>query len=93
MMADVIEAKSRSMKDYSHEAISKMVNSTINEIVSEGELNDTSLSFRDVTEIREVFITRLESIYHPRISYPEDKSKKAEKETPAEDETSLEAES
>lgn len=93
MMADVIEAKSRSMKDYSHEAISKMVNSTINEIVSEGELNDTSLSFRDVTEIREVFITRLESIYHPRISYPEDKSKKAENETPAEDETSLEAES
>ena len=93
MMADVIEAKSRSMKDYSHEAISKMVNSTINEIVSEGELNDTSLSFRDVTEIREVFITRLESIYHPRISYPEDKSKKAEKETPAEDETSHEAES
>lgn len=92
MMADVIEAKSRSMKDYSHEAISKMVNSTIDEIVAEGQLNDTSLSFRDVSEIREVFITRLESIYHPRISYPEDKSKKEEPE-PAEEETSLEAES
>lgn len=93
MLADVIEAKSRSMKDYSHEAISKMVNSTIDEIIADGQLNDTSLSFRDVSEIREVFISRLESIYHPRISYPEDKSKKKEKTTPEDDETSLEAES
>lgn len=93
MLADVIEAKSRSMKDYSHEAISKMVNSTIDEIIADGQLNDTSLSFRDVSEIREVFISRLESIYHPRISYPEDKSKKKEKATPEDDETSLEAES
>lgn len=92
MMADVIEAKSRSMKDYSHEAISKMVNSTIDEIVAEGQLNDTSLSFRDVSEIREVFITRLESIYHPRISYPEDKSKEKGQEPQVEEESTLEPE-
>lgn len=92
MMADVIEAKSRSMKDYSHEAISKMVNSTIDEIVADGQLNDTSLSFRDVSEIREVFITRLESIYHPRISYPEDKSKEKGQEPQVEEESTLEPE-
>ncbi|MEG1573776.1 MAG: HDIG domain-containing protein [Bacteroidales bacterium] len=71
MLADVIEAKSRSMTDYSHDAISKMVNETVDEIVADGQLNNTSLSFRDVSEIREVFIERLKSIYHPRISYPE----------------------
>lgn len=74
MLSDVIEAKSRTLTDYSHEAISRMVNSTVDEIVADGQLNNTSLSFRDVSEIREVFIERLKSIYHPRISYPESKN-------------------
>ncbi len=73
MMADIIEAKSRSLKDFSHETLSKIVNGTIDDIIAEGELSDTPLTFRDVTEIRKVLIKRLEAIYHPRISYPESK--------------------
>ncbi|MBR5323309.1 MAG: HDIG domain-containing protein [Muribaculaceae bacterium] len=73
MIADIIEAKSRSLKDFSHEALSKIVNSTIDDIIAEGELSDTPLTFRDVTEIRKVLIKRLEAMYHPRISYPESK--------------------
>ena len=73
MIADIIEAKSRSLKDFSEETLSKVVNSTIDEIIAEGELSETPLTFRDVTEIRRVLINRLKAIYHPRISYPESK--------------------
>lgn len=71
MMADIIEAKSRSLKEFSHETLSNIVNGTIDEIIAEGQLANTPLTFRDVTEIRKVLIERLEAIYHPRISYPE----------------------
>ena len=73
MIADIIEAKSRSLKDFSQESLSRIVNGTIDDIVAEGQLSDTPLTFRDVTEIRKVLIGRLEAIYHPRISYPEAK--------------------
>ena len=73
MIADIVEAKSRSLKDFSQESLSRIVNGTIDDIVAEGQLSDTPLTFRDVTEIRKVLIGRLEAIYHPRISYPEAK--------------------
>lgn len=73
MIADIIEAKSRSLKDFSAENLSKIVNSTIDDIIAEKGLSETPLTFRDVTEIRKVLIKRLEAIYHPRISYPEGK--------------------
>lgn len=74
MIADILEAKSRSVKDYSEETLSHIVNSTINEIIAEGELDNTPLTFSDITEIRKVFIDRLKAIYHPRISYPKAKN-------------------
>ena len=73
MIADIIEAKSRSLKDFSGDTLTKIVNSTIDEIIAEGELSETPLTFRDVTEIRKALINRLQAIYHPRISYPESK--------------------
>lgn len=73
MIADIVEAKSRSLKDFSQESLSRIVNGTIDDIIAEGQLSDTPLTFRDVTEIRKVLIGRLEAIFHPRISYPEAK--------------------
>ncbi|MBR4962306.1 MAG: HDIG domain-containing protein [Muribaculaceae bacterium] len=73
MIADIIEANSRSLKDFSGDTLTKIVNSTIDEIIAEGELSETPLTFRDVTEIRKALINRLQAIYHPRISYPESK--------------------
>lgn len=72
MLADIIEAKSRSMSNHSHDSITEMVNETIDEVIADGSLDDTALSFRNVSAIRKVFIERLKSIYHPRISYPKD---------------------
>ncbi|MBO5720619.1 MAG: HDIG domain-containing protein [Bacteroidales bacterium] len=73
MIADIVEAKSRSLKEYSIETLSKIVNNTIDDIIADGELSETPLTFRNVSEIRSVLIKRLEAIYHPRISYPEEK--------------------
>lgn len=70
MMADVIEACSRSLPAYTEEAISEMVDKMINQMIQEGEFADTPLSFKDVEDIREVFKAKLATIYHQRIQYP-----------------------
>ncbi|MDE6116700.1 MAG: HDIG domain-containing protein [Duncaniella sp.] len=71
MMADAVEAASRSMTDHSPEAISALVNKIIDGQIAEGLHNDSPISFRDVQAIKEVFAQRLRTMYHSRISYPE----------------------
>lgn len=73
MMADAVEAASRSMTDHSPEAIASLVNRIIDTQVNEGLHNDSLLSFRDVKLIKETFASRLRTMYHSRISYPESK--------------------
>ncbi len=73
MMADAVEAASRSLTNYSPEAISGLVNKIIDTQVAEGLHNDSPLAFRDVKTIKESFIQRLQTIYHSRIAYPEKK--------------------
>lgn len=72
MMADAVEAASRSLKDYSTEAITTLVNNIIDKQIAEGFHNESTLSFRDVAEIKDTFIRRLLTIYHSRIAYPAD---------------------
>lgn len=71
MMADAVEAASRSLKDYSPENIRELVNRIIDGQISEGLHNDSSLSFRDVSIIKDAFSRRLMTIYHSRIAYPD----------------------
>lgn len=71
MMADAVEAASRSLKDHTPEAISGLVNKIIDQQIAEGLHNESPLSFRDVNAIKNVFASRLRSLYHSRISYPE----------------------
>ncbi len=73
MMADAIEASSRSLKDHTPEAISALVNRIIDTQIAEGLHNDSPLSFRDIRDIKDVFISRLRTMYHSRISYPDAK--------------------
>lgn len=70
MMADAVEAASRSLKEYNRESISRLVNNIIDTQISEGLLKETPLSFRDVETIKETFIDKLMTIYHTRIAYP-----------------------
>ena len=70
MMADAIEARSRSLSDFSEQAISKAVNQMIDAQIADGQFSDTPLSFRDVDIIRQIFVTRLTAMNHHRIAYP-----------------------
>lgn len=71
MMADATEAASRSLKEYNDETISNLVNKIIDGQIAQGLMKDSPLSFRDVEVVKKVFISRLRTMYHTRISYPE----------------------
>ena len=71
MMADSVEAASRSLPEYTEESISNLVNKIIDNQVEEGYFTDCPITFRDISTTKQVLINRLKSIYHTRISYPE----------------------
>lgn len=71
MMADAVEAASRSLSEYTEESISSLVNRLIDGQVSDGFFHDCPITFHDVQTAKEVLIERLKSIYHTRIAYPE----------------------
>lgn len=70
MLADCVEAASRSIKEYTQENISELVNHIIDNVLKEKLLDNTPLTFKDITDIKEVFIDKLRTIYHSRIEYP-----------------------
>ncbi len=70
MMADTVEAASRSLENYSKESISELVERLINAQVEEGQFEDADITFKDIKKVKEVFKDRLNIIYHARIAYP-----------------------
>lgn len=75
MMADAVEASSRSLTEYNEASISGLVNRMIDTQLNDGLFRNTPLTFKDVEIIKEVFIDKLMTIYHTRIAYPELKEK------------------
>ncbi|MDO4171651.1 MAG: HDIG domain-containing protein [Prevotellaceae bacterium] len=71
MMADSVEAASRSLPEYTEESISNLVNRIIDSQVAEGFFQECPITFRDIATAKRVLIERLKSIYHTRIQYPE----------------------
>ena len=88
MMADAVEAASRSLKEYTPEAINNLVDKIIDTQISDGLLKEAPISFRDVETIKKAFKSRLSTIYHSRVQYPEmsknTASAEAEKKEPME---------
>lgn len=74
MMADAVEASSRSLKNYSDEEIDKLVERIINDQTEQGQFNNAPITLKEISEIKSVFKQRLKIIYHTRISYPEIKA-------------------
>ncbi len=75
MMADAVEAASRSLKEHTEEGITDLVNRIIDGQIADKLLKNAPLTFRDVETIKKVFIEKLKIIYHTRISYPDLKKK------------------
>jgi len=70
MLADAVEASSRTLKDPTVSRIRSLVNSFIQERLNDGELNECPLTIRDLNLIRESFVSHLTGIFHSRIEYP-----------------------
>jgi putative nucleotidyltransferase with HDIG domain len=71
MMADAVEATSRSLPQYTDDSISIMVEKIIDAQIHEGFFKECPLTFKDISTIKTVFKEKLKTIYHTRISYPE----------------------
>lgn len=71
LLADVIEATARTLKDPAPSRIKNLVEERVRLIVNEGELDESDLTFRDLSKIMESFTRILTGIFHHRIDYPE----------------------
>jgi putative nucleotidyltransferase with HDIG domain len=70
MLSDSTEAAARAARDHSREAIEHLVERIIRQRLEEGQFDDCNLTLRDLTRIKQSFVTLLTGIYHPRIPYP-----------------------
>lgn len=71
MMADSVEAASRSLSEYTEESISHLVDKIIDSQVSEGYFHECPITFKDIDTVKGVFKEKLKTMYHTRIQYPE----------------------
>jgi len=71
MMADSIEAASRSLSEYTEESLNNMVDRIIDDQITGGYFAQCPISFLEIAEAKDVFKTKLRTMYHTRIQYPE----------------------
>ncbi|MBP5210988.1 MAG: HDIG domain-containing protein, partial [Bacteroidales bacterium] len=70
MLADGVEAASRTLKEHNEENIRHLVNSIIQKRMDDGQLSVADISLKDIDTVRESFVSYLLQIYHGRIEYP-----------------------
>jgi len=83
MVADSVEAASKSLKNPSSEDIEALVDGIVTSKINDGQFLNSNITFKEISKIKSVFKKMLKSIYHVRIKYPEikeaPKSETAEK--------------
>ena len=82
MMADSVEAASRSLKEKTEENITQVVNNIIDGQMQDGRFANADITFKDIATAKQVFIELLTNIYHSRISYPKLTKDKQEQDNP-----------
>ena len=70
MLADIIEATSRSMTDTSPEALANMIHKTVEGRFTEGQFNECNLSIKELSKLEKAFLNSLDGTYHTRVKYP-----------------------
>lgn len=80
MMADAVEAVSRTLAIKNEENITNLVNDIIDGQLQDGRFENSDITFKDIGIVKRVFIDMLTTIYHSRIAYPklENKEKKSQ---------------
>ena len=71
MMADAVEAASRSLPEYTEESISNLIEKIVDGQVSEGYFKECPITFKDIAMVKALFKEKLKTVYHTRITYPE----------------------
>ncbi|MCS7186307.1 MAG: HDIG domain-containing protein [Armatimonadetes bacterium] len=74
MLADSVEAAVRALPNSDLKAIEQVVEEVIAGKLEDGQLEESPLNFRDLTEIKRAFLDTFKSIYHQRIEYPKKES-------------------
>jgi cyclic-di-AMP phosphodiesterase PgpH len=75
MMADSVEAASRSLSKPDDASINELVERVINRQLESEQFSNADLTLRDITTVKEIFKRSLQNIYHVRVSYPEEVSR------------------
>lgn len=70
MMADTVEAATRTLKERTRENMTQMIRKLVRDKFDSGELNESPITFRELNEISDAFVRTLMGIYHERIEYP-----------------------
>lgn len=70
MMADAVEAASRTLANKTEENITKLVNDIIDGQLQDKRFINADITFKDIVTVKKVFIEMLTNIYHSRIAYP-----------------------
>lgn len=71
MMADSVEAASRSISAPNENKINALVDGIIDKLMAEGQLSNADITFKDISIVKKVLKRQLMNIYHVRIPYPE----------------------
>ncbi len=79
LLADTVEAASRSMKDPNYQKLENFINKLVDDHIYDGQLSKTPLTFQDVRVIKETFLNILVGIHHSRVEYPDDEKKQKAK--------------
>lgn len=87
MMADSVEAASHSLKDHTDESIKNLIDKIIDGQIDDGLMKNAPLTFKDIEAIKSVFLERLKTMYHTRVSYPDLKKQDKSKEKTVHEET------
>ena len=75
MFCDAVEAASRSLKDYSSENISSLVDGIVDGKIKEEQLGDSEMSLREIAVVKDTMKKYLQQMYHSRVAYPKRRQK------------------
>lgn len=71
MMADAVEAASRSLPEYTEESINTLIDKIVDSQVADGYFKECPITFKDIALVKALFKEKLKTVYHTRITYPE----------------------
>ena len=70
MLSDTVEAAVRSIPEPTQEKISAMITKLVRGKMEDGQLDECTLTFRDIGKICKAYETVLKGVFHERIEYP-----------------------